>query len=147
SKRFSQKTLQPLLLFGFVNKSLTYWRCGVENQQITALFTLFVPQRLNGVCGRRFNCAPTYGEYCNGNGRNSCQTKYPPLDVNAIGKIFQPLIHDPPGNGAGNKQSDRDELDEVDNQQTDNTCSCCAQYLANTDLLRALVSGKSSQTE
>src|SRR6185437_16867693 len=84
------------------------------------------------------------------NCRDAAQGEDPPLDIDAIGVVLQPAVHDPPGDGNGDDQRNEDQVEEFFRKQHDQVLDGSAEDLADADLLRTLenvIGGQAQQAE
>lgn len=89
----------------------------------------------------------TYRQQGNGEGGGAGHGEYPPADLRAIGKRSEPLVHGPPRGGEGDKRGDADKDREVLAEQADDAGDRGAEYLADADLLGALLSRIGNEAE
>lgn len=113
-------------------------------------FVLFAFKRLYRIGQSRFYGLKTNRQEGDGDGQNARCHKHPPLNVNAVGKIGEPLLHKIPRNRRSNGDGDDYQFQKVFCQQTRDARHARAQYLADAYFLGAAfgsISGQTKQTE
>src|SRR5258708_29458248 len=82
--------------------------------------------------------------------QNGCRAggcEYPPADGDAVGKLLQPFIHSPPGNGKRYYGGQQDQQQELPGKHGGDVACCSAQDLANADFFGTSFGGISDQAK
>ena len=112
-----------------------------------ALRPSLIAKRFNRIRQRGFDRLGAHREQRNQQSQSARERKYPPADVDAIGKILQPFIHGKIRHRPGDKVGDENELDEILGEQSDDAGNLGAEHFADADFLRAPFRAKRGQTE
>src|SRR5690606_1811519 len=110
----------------------------------TLKFISLIPQTIHriGQCG--FNGLRTDGCQCNNYGQQAGYGKHPPLNFDTVGKILQPSVHAPPGDGRGDDKGYEDEPEVFGGKHAGNSRNGSANDFTDTDLFFALIGSENS---
>src|ERR1700754_1274595 len=80
-------------------------------------------------------------------GQDSGGDEDPPGDLCAVGIVFQPFAHHPPGDGDCDDEGEEDQSEEIAGQKDEELCEAGSQDFSYGDLLAALFGGKCCESQ